>query len=221
MNTHCTFRYLPLMANIEGTNANVPTRRDFIGVLAALGAMSGAAATGCRSTIAIASTDDGKSATNTDTPAAPEARAAESTVVSSTISAGITAATIAEAEKLVGIAFTDAERAQMLRTMSEQVEDLKRRAPFGPVPNALAPAQVFRVLPRTGKRRAPAATMEPPAQFDDGEPTDDAIDWASVARLARWMQAGKVTSRRLVERSIARLKAPWPRRTPPRRYRSP
>jgi len=203
---HRTFRYLHFMANTEGTLANVSTRRDFIGVLAALGAMSGAAATGCHSTIAVTAAEDGKSATDTDTRAGTETKDVSATAITT----GITAATIAEAEKLAGITFTDTERAQMLRTMSEQVEGLKRRTPFGPVPNALAPAQVFRVLPRTGKRRAPAATMQPPAQFDDGEPTDDAIDWASVARLARWMQAGKITSRRLVERSIARLKASQP-----------
>ena len=207
-----TFRYLALMETSTASDATTPTRRDFIGVLAALGAVSGAAAAGCRSIDAASGVANGKSTTNVDTPPASEEKtaSADASTIPTAITAAITATTLAEAEKLVGIAFTDAERAQMLRTMTGQVEDLKRRTSFGAVPNALAPAQVFRVLPRTGKRRAPAATMEPPAQFDDGEPTDDAIDWASVARLARWMQAGKITSRRLVERSIARLKESQP-----------
>lgn len=122
--------------------------------------------------------------------------------------AGIAPSTIAEAEKLAGITFTDAERAQIAKTIGEHIESFKARAAFGPLDNQLAPAQVFRVLlpgeePRV---RASAVAESFSRKMKDAPESDADLDFASVEQLSLWMQFRKVTSRRLVERSLARLK---------------
>ena len=157
-------------------------RRDFLGSLALLGAASGSAALLAR-----------------DAAAAPETAAA--------IDEAISQATIAEAEKLAGIAFTDAERAQMAKSIADQVETFRSRASFGALDNDLAPAQVFRVLlpgesadPRIDEG-APAAAPAPAAPASDAD-----LDFATIETLSAWMRAGHVTSRRLVERSLDRLR---------------
>jgi Asp-tRNA(Asn)/Glu-tRNA(Gln) amidotransferase A subunit family amidase len=122
---------------------------------------------------------------------------------------GISDATIAEAEKLAGVSFTPAERAQIVRTVGEQVESMKSRLAFGALDNQLPPAQVFRALLPGEEVRVHGSALPSRLQFGRGPdaPRDDSdIDFATVETLARWMESGSVTSRRLVERSLARLK---------------
>ena len=120
----------------------------------------------------------------------------------------VTDATIAEAEKLAGISFTEAERTQIARTVGEHLEAFRARAAFGGLDNQLAPAQVFRVLlPGEEPRVRSSAVMARVERRGKSAPDDDTdLDFATVEQLAAWMKDGKVTARRLVARSIARLK---------------
>ena len=128
-------------------------------------------------------------------------------------SAGVTVATIAEAEKLAGVTFTQAEREQIVRTVGEQVATVKARLAFGALANQLAPAQVFRALLPGEEVRAAVRPLASRLRFGRGPdaPASDAdIDFATVETLSRWIEIGSVTSRRLVERSLARLRTANP-----------
>ena len=162
------------------------TRRDFFVTLAASGAGMSASALASSSAFAA--------------PATTEASTQPVTA--------ITESSIAEAEKLAGITFSAKERAQIAKTVAEQLAGFKARAAFGALDNQLAPATVFRVLlPGEQPRVRSSAVM---AKFSRrGKPapeSDDDLDWATVEQLAAWMKDGKVTARRLVARSITRLK---------------
>jgi len=120
---------------------------------------------------------------------------------------GITPASIEEAEKFVGIAFTPKERDQMVRSIADQIATFRSRQPFGALANDLAPAQVFRVMLPGETVPPPSEAAEEPARPLASAPSSDAdLDFATVEQLGAWMRAGKVTSRQLVERSIARLR---------------
>jgi Asp-tRNA(Asn)/Glu-tRNA(Gln) amidotransferase A subunit family amidase len=126
-----------------------------------------------------------------------------------TQAAAITDATIAEAEKLAGIAFNATERAQIVKSMADQLETMKARLAHGALDNQLAPAQVFRVLLPGEKAVVHGNAIQSRIRFGGGAPAprgDADLDFATVETLARWMESGAVTSRRLVERSLARLK---------------
>jgi hypothetical protein len=132
------------MENSHALSAEVDqTRRGFLGTIAALSAATGAVAASGLAGCAAATTKAAAERTQTEGATADIAQGA------------ITVASIAEAEKLAGIAFTESERAQMLRTISTQVAGFRARAAFGAIDNSLAPAQVFRVLPRAAKRKSP------------------------------------------------------------------
>lgn len=121
----------------------------------------------------------------------------------------ITQASIEEAEKLAGIRFTPAERAQMLRTIKEHRETLDGRMKLGALPNELAPAEVLRVeLPDN-----PAIPVTP--EGDPNElpmmkigrtpPPDEDLAYAQIPWLAAMLRAKVVTSRKLAELSLSRL----------------
>ncbi len=178
------------MENSQNFNA-VSTRREMLASAAAFGATVAAAALAREGG---ASQEGAASAAGPAPAPAPGA---------------ITTATIAEAEKLAGVFFTETERAQIARTVGEQVESMKSRLAFGALDNQLPPAQVFRVLlpgeqPRVHGGALPSRLRfgaAPRAPYSDAD-----IDFATVETLSRWMESGAVTSRKLVERSIARLK---------------
>jgi Asp-tRNA(Asn)/Glu-tRNA(Gln) amidotransferase A subunit family amidase len=160
------------------------TRRDFFMTLAATSAAASASAL-TAATPALQST-----------PAAVDPRFA------------ISEASIAQAEKLAGISFTDSERAQIVKSIGDQLELFKARAEFGALENQLAPAQVFRVLlPGEEPRARSSAAIEKFSRRGKVAPDNDSdLDWASVEQLGLWMKDGKITARQLVARSIARLK---------------
>lgn len=179
-----------------------PDRRGFFATVAAL---SAAAAT----TPALSAASPRANGLDDDDTAASGASGA----TSPSASGAIAASTIAEAERLAGIAFTDSERAQMTRTIAEQVAWFRARAAFGALDNALAPAQVFRVLLPGEKPlgRVAEAARKAEVTAASAAPADaDALDWATIQELGAWLRAGKVTSRQLVERSLARLAAADP-----------
>ena len=179
------------------------TRRDALVTLATLGAAS--VAVGAPEALGAA----GEAVASRLSAPSPSSTPASAVQPSNTISAS----TIAEAEKLAGIAFTDAERAQMAKSIEGQIATFRARAPFGALDNQLAPAQVFRVLlpgetvdPRIGEGTLDAGAAGAATPATDRPLSDDDLDFATVETLGRWMRAGLVTSRRLVERSLARLK---------------
>lgn len=119
--------------------------------------------------------------------------------------------TIAAAEAVLGVRYTDAERAQMLDNLAGQIDlATKRRAIT--LPTDLAPATRF-------DPRLPGWTAPPPVPFrpvatDPGPLPDreDDIAFAPVTRLAGWIAARAVTSERLttiyldrIERYASRL----------------
>ena len=116
----------------------------------------------------------------------------------------ITPEDIQHAEKLIGLEFTDEERAMMLdgvQRLREQYEAIRRV----PLPNALFPAFRFdpELLgeaqpPREARPAAPASPFPPPADEDE-------IAFASLSQLGFWLRRGDVTSVELTELYLNRL----------------
>jgi Asp-tRNA(Asn)/Glu-tRNA(Gln) amidotransferase A subunit family amidase len=178
------------MENSQNFNA-VSTRREILASAAAFGATVAAAALA------------------REGGASQEGAAAAAAAAPAAAPGAITTATIAEAEKLAGVSFTETERAQIARTVGEQVESMKSRLAFGALDNQLPPAQVFRALLPGEQPRVHGGALPSRLSFGAAPraPHSDAdIDFATVETLSRWMESGAVTSRKLVERSIARLK---------------
>ncbi|MEE8543264.1 MAG: amidase, partial [Gammaproteobacteria bacterium] len=126
----------------------------------------------------------------------------------------ITERTLAEAEKLFGLQFTEAERRQILGGPVEETEDgffaeqleslniLRSQE----IPISLAPAMKFdpRLPGVSYPEQANVVTLFPEeisAIPDDTE----SIAFASVKQQARWMTTGQVTSRELTEIYLERI----------------
>ncbi|MBY0423090.1 MAG: amidase [Parvularculaceae bacterium] len=123
----------------------------------------------------------------------------------------ITAKTLAEAEKLFQLTYTDKERAQILEDFDSDLEWLTalRKAEL---PNDLAPALVFD--PRLpGKRIAPQKSeIALGGAYDAPLPADEVdIAFASVAQQGRWLRAKAITSARLTEIYLRRIEKHDPR----------
>ena len=181
------------------------TRRQFL-ITAPLGVASLAAA--CRAVPEQASGTT--AATPASTPGAPVAWG-----TSSGTGPEVTAATFAEAEKLMQVAYTDAERATMAgawrRTLSSTLE---RRT--GPRKVAMTDDLVPGMLWDPAK----AVGFVPPArdQFvrstaDPGPlpATDADIAFAPVSRLSRWVERKQLTSMRLTQIYLDRITQHDPR----------
>ncbi len=120
---------------------------------------------------------------------------------------GFTTETVAAAESLLGVAYTDAERRQMADGLAEQLEDaLARRAVA--FPNGLAPA--LRFDPRLPGHPAPPP-QEPVRWSEDAPDTppedDESVAFAPVAHLSRWIRTGALTSARLTEIYLSRIES--------------
>ncbi len=165
------------------TRPPAPSRREFFGAFGAFSVFASASALG-------------QDSASTPSQGQPEATNA------------ITTRTIEECEKLAGIQFTLPERSQLLKSIESQIALFRARAKFGELPNQLAPAQVFRVLLPGEIIRSPsraAADLFTRKQLP--APTElGSVDFATVEQLGTWIANGSVTSRQLVERSLARLK---------------
>jgi Asp-tRNA(Asn)/Glu-tRNA(Gln) amidotransferase A subunit family amidase len=114
--------------------------------------------------------------------------------------------TLAEAEKLAGVEFTDAERAQILQGI-EAVRQMLERRKSVQLPNPLGPATGF-------DPRLPGMvfeTVQRPIVRSEPDPvplpgSDEDIAFAPVTRLSRWIEGGELSSRRLTEIYLERLK---------------
>ncbi len=116
----------------------------------------------------------------------------------------ITAEIIAAAERLAGVAYTEAERAQMLDNIAAQLDLAQQRRRVA-LPAALAPATKFD--PRLpGFIMPPAAPFRPEMAEAPPLPEDEAdIAFAPVAVLARWVRAGVLSSTRLTRIYLDRI----------------
>ena len=117
----------------------------------------------------------------------------------------ISAATLAEAEKLMRLAYTPAERALMLEGIEEELEWIAALRAVE-TPNDLAPAHAFDPRlpgrPVGSQKNTLALGGAYEAPFTDDEA---AIAFASVAQLGRWLRSGALTSARLTEIYLARI----------------
>jgi Asp-tRNA(Asn)/Glu-tRNA(Gln) amidotransferase A subunit family amidase len=116
----------------------------------------------------------------------------------------ISAETIAAAERVAGIVYTDAERAAMLDNIVAQI-DLARRRRAVSLPVDLAPATRFD--PRLPGWRAPdPGPFRPAEMLAEPLPANaEDIAFAPVTRLSAWIKAGAMTSVRLTEIYLDRI----------------
>ena len=125
--------------------------------------------------------------------------------------AEITTATIAEAEKLAAVAFTAAEREAIRKEIGEQVARYgERRAQA--LPNALAPATVFD--PRMTDPGVQASQRPIVRSERDQDPlpsSETDIAFAPVTALSRWIEQHELTSMRLTQIYLDRLRRFGPR----------
>lgn len=172
-----------LMAQDDRTNA---TRRDFLG---STGAIIAASTLGRATEASVMSTPHD----NTAEGAAP--------------SPPIDVETVRRSERLAGVSFTDDERKTIAETIEEQLALMRRRQSLGAMPNELPPAGVF-------DPRLPGMTFDevqrPLRWSDDPAPAlpadDEAIAFAPIHRLSKWLHDGRLTSERLTGIYLDRLK---------------
>ncbi|HEX3348287.1 MAG TPA: amidase, partial [Acetobacteraceae bacterium] len=113
-------------------------------------------------------------------------------------------ATLDAAERLLGIRYTDAERAEMRDNLPGQVELAVRRRAVK-LPNALPPATLFDprlpgfVMPAQTALNIPRAAPAPP-------PSDEDIAFAPVHRLSAWIAGGQLSSVRLTRIYLDRIR---------------
>ncbi len=117
--------------------------------------------------------------------------------------------TIAAAESLLGICYTDAERELMADNLLAQTQlALRRRAV--PMPATLAPATRFD--PRLPGHVPPRDDGVRLADNAPALPGDDAgIAYAPVTRLGTWLRRGQLTAARLTDIYLARIAAIGPK----------
>lgn len=164
-----------------------PSRRDFLAGSAALAA----------GTLACESGGTDGSVPASEAVAAPEP--------TSQPVPNITAATLAEAEKLHGVAYTAAEREQLLQSIDGQVAGVLQLRDV-PRELSLQPAITFDPRLPGVSYSAQEDRIEMSASEPTPLPSDEAdIAYASVREQAHWIRTGQITSRRLTEVYLARI----------------
>jgi Asp-tRNA(Asn)/Glu-tRNA(Gln) amidotransferase A subunit family amidase len=124
---------------------------------------------------------------------------------------GITAQTIAEAEKLHGLTFTATERERLIPTIPGQVASVKA---IRAIPKALELQPAITFDPRIPGVSYPAQPNRLElSTFDPGPlPASDAdIAYASVRSQAHWIRTGQLTATRLTEIYLDRIARLAPR----------
>ena len=112
--------------------------------------------------------------------------------------------TVAAAERLFGIQYTDAERTQMLDNLADQIELAVRRRAVK-LPNSLPPATVFD--PRLPGFMMPAQPrMNIPRVAPPLPSNDEDIVYAPVGHLSAWVSGGQLTSVRLTRMYLDRIR---------------
>ncbi len=117
----------------------------------------------------------------------------------------VTTETIACAEEIAGLSFTDEEREQLVDDLNGQVEDYAELRSLE-LPNSVAPSLVFD--PRLGDAPRPAERgalrFEPVAL--QRPPDRESLAFMSVAELAQLLRSRQVTSVELTELYLSRLR---------------
>ena len=126
----------------------------------------------------------------------------------------ITERTLAEAEKIFGLAFSESERQQILGGPVEEAEDgffaeqiasLNKRREQD-IPNSLAPAISFDPrLPGIDYGTQENSLTLFPEEIDAIPSDAESIAFASVKQQARWMTTGQISSRELTEIYLERI----------------
>ena len=119
--------------------------------------------------------------------------------------ADITAATIAEAEKLHAVTYTAEERDQLVQSIGAQVAGVQQ---LRDVPRELSLQPAITFDPRLPGVAYPAQEnrVEMSAAEPGSLPDDEAdIAYASVREQAHWIRTGQITSRRLTETYLSRI----------------
>jgi Asp-tRNA(Asn)/Glu-tRNA(Gln) amidotransferase A subunit family amidase len=123
---------------------------------------------------------------------------------------GVAPSTFVEAEKLAGIQFSDAERRTLSVTIGEQLERIRSRHKMPPFPNSLAPALVFDPrlpgstrIDQNRRQQAIARSLDDPGPLPR---RDDDIAFAPVSSLSRWIERRQLSSARLTDIYLARIK---------------
>lgn len=121
--------------------------------------------------------------------------------------AEITKETIASAEEIAGVAFTDDERTLMLRNLTSQKQSIEALHKVA-LENSISPALVFDPLPpgmalatkkRTVMVRAKVAMMARPTSIEE-------LAFLPVARLSEMVRTRKVKPSELTEMYLGRIK---------------
>ncbi len=112
-------------------------------------------------------------------------------------------ATLNAAELLLGVRYTDAERAQMRDNLAAQIELAVRRRAVK-LPNALPPATLFD--PRLRSFRMPAqSALNIPRSAHMLPQADEDIAFAPVRHLSAWIAGGQLSSARLTRIYLDRI----------------
>jgi Asp-tRNA(Asn)/Glu-tRNA(Gln) amidotransferase A subunit family amidase len=123
----------------------------------------------------------------------------------------ITATTVAEAEKLVALPLTPEERQMLARSLPDQVSSFQARRRYA-LSNAAAPAYAFDPrVPAVAYRRQSNRLRTRESRIQDLPDNDVDIAFASVIELAHWIRTRQMSSRRLTEIYLQRLKTIGPR----------
>jgi Asp-tRNA(Asn)/Glu-tRNA(Gln) amidotransferase A subunit family amidase len=123
----------------------------------------------------------------------------------------ITATTVAEAEKLVAMEFTPDERQMLAKSLPDQVRSFEARRRYALAHN-VAPAYAFDPrIPGVAYRRQTNRIRTSASRTPNLPDNDVDIAFASVIELSHWIRTRQLSSRRLTEIYLQRLKADGPR----------
>lgn len=116
---------------------------------------------------------------------------------------------IQHAEQLAGISFTESERKQMLGTIQEQQAMFTARMEYGEIPNALSPATIFQPRIPNTPLQLKTNSGNPIHNLPSAGPCpqdDDELAFAPVWKLSQWLRNRSITSEKLTQLSLNRLK---------------
>ncbi len=112
---------------------------------------------------------------------------------------------IAGAERVLGVAFTEAERAQMRGDLAGQIAAAASRRALD-FPNASPTATLFDPrLPGVEAPAGPVRAVAAPREHGLLPENDDDIAFAPLVALSHWLRTGRISARRLTEIYLARI----------------
>lgn len=119
----------------------------------------------------------------------------------------LTIETIAKAEEIAGLTFTDEQRELMLNNLNRNLSSYSALHEVH-LPNSVVPSQMFD--PELGKKRVPRLDTRPEIEWIPGDiptrSTHDDLAFSSVAELASLLKARRLRSVDLTELYISRLR---------------